>query len=228
MIILLTPQNTGTHYIVDFLLKHSKIKRIVSEVDWLYGVGRNKLNRKIPAYKYNQINEKECVLKKHIFGMDSHKISDLLCMAHQCIITFRDPLASIISRKNRNPGESFFFHVDAFEYIATSPYAQKALIIPIDTPEFQQNVSVRFDVGVGILEHCNLGYEDFVYDWATENKHQNSMGDYPEKQAFESGDLNTAISKCKKEYEYLKSKEDVIKPFMKKIGYKSSLWWNND
>lgn len=228
MIALLSIPNTGTWFTLNLLLLHPEINYHIDYNSGFFGIGRKELNR----YKFKYIGLKDnvdkIIYRRHIMGPKTHGDIDLLCMGHKAIIPMRDPLASLISKKNRNPIEPAYEHVEAFEYIATSPWAQKSFFFPIDTDEFKSDEKSRHGLALDLFDSfLNIPIDNIndLYIWAKENEPKNAMEDYPERQAYLNGDIERATAKCKGEFEYLKSKKNVLIPFLKQLGYKDLMWW---
>jgi hypothetical protein len=223
MITLLSIPNTGTWFLLDFFMQHSQIDRTISFEEGFWGIGRNEITRS--SFEYENVNTERSVYRRHILGNKTHGEIDLLCIGHKAVIPMRDPLASLITRKARNPLDPMYEHIDAFEYVATSPHVSRSFIFPIDTPEFVESFDYRFDQGLDLLKYCDLSPDGYVTDWARWNKPQNTIGKYPEKDAYNAGELAGATKGCVGEFLYLKSKESVLRPFLEGLGYENLIWW---
>jgi hypothetical protein len=225
LIALLTVPNTGTHYILNLLNLSNQITAHISTTEAYWGVGRREMSRFVLRYKPLPEDHSKIVYQSHILDRPTHREMDLIAMGHKAVIPMRDPLSSLISRKNRNPEEPMYHHVDAFEYVATSPWIAKSFIFPIDTKGFKSNWKFRQSMGRALFNYCNLDIPKQLEVWAKDNEHKNTMGKYNEKLCYLDGNLKDATAKCVGEFEYLKSKKDVIIPFLKRLGYEDLMWW---
>lgn len=224
MIALLSVPNTGTWFTLELLKLSPQIQHVIDYNRGFWGLFRKEYTREI--LKYDEVPDLSTVVyRRHILGNKTHGDIDLICSGHKAVIPFRDPLASLISRKNRNPLQPQYEHIDAFEYVATSPHISNSFVFPIDTPEFVSDWGYRLKMAKGLYGHVGLAEINFT-DWAVGNEKKNAMPAYDEQAAYLYGDIEAATVKCRGEFLYLKSKEDTIRPFMEKIGYQNAIWWN--
>jgi hypothetical protein len=224
MIALLSVPNTGTWFTLELLKLSPQIEHVVDYNRGFWGLFRKEYTREI--LKYDEVPDLHSVIyRRHILGNKSHGDIDLICTGHNSVIPFRDPLASLISRRNRNPLQPQYEHIDALEYVATSPHILSSFIFPIDTDEFKTNWVHRVNLAECLYTFCGLDKIEFGV-WAKENEKKNAMPEYPEQEAYLNGDIKAATKKCYGEYLYLKSKEKTIRPFMEHVGYKSAIWWD--
>lgn len=224
MITLISIPNTGTWFVLNFLMRHDQINKAISYEEGFFGIFRNEITR--TTFEYQAGDIESSVYRRHILGTRTHGEIDLLCIGHKAVIPMRDPLASLITSKSRNPLEPMYEHIDAFEYVATSPHVNRSFIFPIDTPEFIGSYESRLSQGLSLLKYCGLGPCGHVSDWARENTPQNTIGEYPEKSAYRDGNIVGATKGCMGEFVYLKSKQRVLRPFLEGLGYENLIWWD--
>jgi len=227
MIALLSVPNTGTWFTLNLIQSHEAVEeKVISYNAGFFGIGRREITR--TNFRYGDtgcVDWDKTVYYRHILGNRTHGEIDITCMGHKAVIPMRDPLASLISRKYRNPLEPMYEHVDAFEYVATSPHAQNSFIFPIDTPDFKRSWTHRKQAAENLFNHIGLEPPESVHQWAVDNEPKNSMGHYIERDAYLQGEIETATRNCKGEFEYLKSKSDVLMPWLQDLGYKDLIWW---
>lgn len=224
MIALLSVPNTGTWFTLELLKLSPEIQHVVDYSRGFWGIFRQEHTREI--LKYGPVPDLRSVIyRRHILGNKTHGNIDLLCIGLKAVIPFRDPLASLISRRNRNPLQPQYEHIDAFEYVATSPHVWESCVFPIDTKEFKEDWQYRRAQAKNLFAWCGLKQVDFT-EWAKANKKKNAMPQYDEQVAYLDGDLDGATKMCRGEYLYLKSKEATIRPFMEKVGYSEAIWWD--
>lgn len=225
MIGLLSAPNTGTHFTLDLLKMSPEIGPVIDYNRGFWGIFRKEITRHDLRYEDVPDDLSKVVYRRHILGKECHGDIDLLCIGLKVVIPFRDPLASLISRRNRNPGIPFYDHIDALEYIAVSPHVANSFVFPIDTEDFKSFWQHRRKLAKDMFLFCNLRPIEMTV-WAKDNEKQNAMPEYYAKAAYDDGDVKAATKGCYGEYLYLKSKEDVIRPFMERMGYRSAIWWD--
>jgi len=224
MIALLTIPNTGTWFITELLKLHPDIRHIIEYNAGFFGIGRMEITRSLFSYD-PEMDYSKALYRRHIFGNSTHGEIDLICMGHKTIIPMRDPLASLISRKHRNPLEPMYEHIDAFVYAATSPHINNSFIMPIDTDNFKSSDRNRFFVALDMFKFVGLDIPTGLNQWARDNAPKNAMGAYEQKKAYDNGDLSTATTQCRGELEYLKSKENILRPWLNRLGYGQLMWY---
>lgn len=224
MIALLSVPNTGTWFTLELLKLSPKIEHVVDYNSGFWGLFRKEYARENLVYE-DVPDLDRVIYRRHILGNRTHGEIDLICSGHCSVIPFRDPLASLISRRNRNPLQPQYEHIDAFDYVATSPHIASSFLFPIDTDEFKSNWIHRKNLAECLFVFCGLEYVDFT-DWAKSNEKKNAMPKYDEQAAYMDGDLKAATKNCYGEFLYLKSNEKTIRPFMERIGYSSAIWWD--
>jgi hypothetical protein len=224
LIALLTVPNTGTWFLQNLIASSPDVVKTVNQNQCYFGVMRREINRH--NFKYEpKCNIDHVLYQRHITGKQTHGEIDLLAIGHRAVIPMRDPLSSLISRKHRNPQVPMYEHVDAFEYCATSPWINNSFVFPIDTPSFKGSAYHRLDMARRMFEHLKIREPANLVSWAKDNEPKNSMGGYEQKDAYACGDLGCATSCCVGEFEYLKSKRDVLVPWLIDLGYEDLIWW---
>lgn len=224
MIALLSAPNTGTHYTLNLLNLSGQITDCIDAPHAYWGIGRKEICRFDLQYNIPKDHNK-IIYQSHILDKTTHRECDLIAIGHKAITPMRDPLASLISRKHRNPAEPMYTHIDAFEYIATSPWIEQSFIFPIDTYWYESNWKYRLSRAEEMYAFAGLNTPDSLELWAKDNQAHNSMGLYPEHEAYLRRDVRSATVKCVGEFEYLKSKKDILIPFLQKLGYEDLIWW---
>lgn len=162
----------------------------------------------------------------------------LMCLLNPTVIPVRDPLASLISyqvradQDGRTPENGFAprSHVDVWVTLAQTwtrvlkDYAH-IRFMPWDL----LGNGDRFEVAeklVGISQ--DLGLTDALPSMkcAREMIHNNDLGPYPLKEAYQDGDLISIREGVSQgAVNHLISKRGLIRPFLEFLGYSDLMWW---
>jgi hypothetical protein len=176
--------------------------------------------------------EYPCSIDKGVALTDTHKhypnevISDFL-QDFTSVSTIRDPLLSLITRQVRQPDLPHFYIIDGFVTLSELVQKHKLFLVSVDLlRDFSYKSKLNYLRKV--LDYVGLADESYVRLWAVSWPMFNSTPELPEPvlhTAYEKGDLELIVKAFPEEYEYLKSKESVLKPFLQDQGYANLLWW---
>lgn len=146
-------------------------------------------------------------------------LSHALAAYYDTIVPLRDPLMSLITRQSRHPDLDHSFIIDSFVHLTTIPYP--LFFFPIDRdPADRGELVDRMLRGVGLGWTPEI--EQYVSAWAPVN----TSGEYPLKAAYRAGDIQTIRNAIPEEFDLLRSKEDVLRPFLRSHGYRKLAWYS--
>lgn len=164
----------------------------------------------------------------------------VLLGTHPTLIPMRDPLASLVTyqrwaeRDGRADKDATFDpvgHVDGLVALALCEdqvrqfghvrFACWDLISKMEWEEVYNHLS-GIAVSLGLIDQ-----EQVAADVATNMIVNNTAGSYPLKTAYETGDtaaLRSGIASGG--YDHLVSREEVLRPFLERLGYQDLVWWS--
>jgi hypothetical protein len=198
--------HTGTWFVIRFINRHPDTK-----------------NMGTPALK--KVLDGRHGLKEdntlHAHFLHGKEIIDL-ANKFNAVIPIRDPIASIITSKERVPKEDPFRIYTEFTRLLQVD-KDKVFFLPVDL--YKKKI---YKVGLlrSLESFLNLTYNDnWVNEYAEQWKPINTQGVYKDKKKYLiEKDFNYTYHKYNK---YIKvfQKNRKIKNFLKDLGYKDLLWW---
>lgn len=214
---VLSPNHTGTWFVLDFLAEHPQTNDLVEY-------------RKVLATR--SIVQRS-ILHAHIggryFPLHPNEVDKYAAMAAytalvrtgRVIIPLRDPMQALITRQCRHPFLDHRCIVEAFLNIANDHPG--VTFVPVDCEP-----SRRADVLRALLVGAQLdAREPLVMKWVADWKPRNSVGvDTPEKKMYRAGNLNELRKAIEPEIDYLLESRPTLIPFLKSQGYKEMSWWS--
>ncbi len=228
VILVATVQHTGTWFVLDMLKEHGDISNIILFKDLV----KNNIAQ-VPS------PETKSVIHVHIASTfegihPNDEMKSLLPILlapmvrfYRTVMTVRDPVRCLISRHLRHPELCHNYIVDGFVYMAECKSSGLDIFfVPVDLIGEAIN-STRRQMIVEMARHCNIGYvprmEQAADEWLAPS--YNVTGPSELKDSYQKGKFNLIRQAIENELEYLKSKESIIKPFLKSLGYKNLAWW---
>lgn len=230
IIFLPTVQHTGTWFCANFLLRHSAIpsaRDLHTLKDGFIDYGR----AVIMAHLAGEECDPDILAEKGVYHTDIEKhwpreIISELCGPYPTFSTIRDPLASLVSRQVRIPDHRHFYLIDGFLSLARIWEQHRFPLVSVDRYN-DKCFSERRKLLQEILAYVGLPEEAYVKLWAATwpviNPNREPEGTL--HSALQQGDLSTLRGAIPDEYDYLKSHEATLRPFLEEQGYRDLLWW---
>lgn len=172
------------------------------------------------------------------FIKDNFTIS--LMHAFKTVIPIRDPLLVLGTRYKRmlNKNEDDLIDcteiVDGFCLFAKYYSRGMHFLLPVDLYS-QREEEDRIDILKDLFQYiglpCSDQYLAEAAKWekrnvSLENYKINNLKPVTLQAMIKTRDLDGIKEIMGKDYDYLKSKEDIIRPFLEDIGYVDLLWWD--
>ena len=153
-----------------------------------------------------------------------------LCAWWQPISPLRDPLATLISARNRRPKEDLQWLLERWALLLSAIRPVGAHFIPLD---LLRDVEARRVALEALLAHAGLvagqDAEPLIRLWALKwPKHDyNSRGAYSLKVAYLNRDMKyiEKHGNLGAELQGLRALEGALRPFLVQHGYRELLWW---
>ena len=250
MIYCLTQHHTGTWSTLAWVLKHQGVDGFLTSehiFDILESTGKDTEVIPVHPMESGELVEKfdpRLVFHEHI-KLDPTRTKRidrgqvLMCLVNPTVIPIRDPLASLISyqvraeRAERTPENGFAprSHVDV--WVALAQTWGKILkdfghvrFMPWDLLKLGD----RFEIAetlFGISTDLGLMDGNPSMKCARKMIHNNDLGTYPLKEAYQNGDLITIKDGVSQgAVNHLISKRKLIRPFLEFLGYSDLMWWS--
>lgn len=250
--ILVTPQHTGTWFLISFLMDHPDFKEffqfssILSLVQGYEGKEHTLSSNSKEAKIKESLNEKELTLVHNHMRvlLDNSRLGGhidiflrFLLISNPVLITLRDPLLSVITMKQRGGS-----------VMDTKAFISKWLVMVHELELMKDRIKVKYlpmDLLKGLVpfERINhlRGALNFIevgddlknlehsVKWVTGEKWNtdyNSCGVYEAKSKYQENDRDYFLREFPEEMEALKRIEGEIRPFLENKGYRRLLWWN--
>ena len=234
VVFLPTIQHTGTWFLIELLRNHTGIDYFIEAKD---------------MFKEKLVYAQKGMLMQCHFGegaqrhpgdgkegkfFENPQVEQLLIKLN-AIIPLRDPLLSLITRHKRHPELQHFYIINGFA-VLTEWYErygkEKLFCVPVDLYS-TKSIGERFHLLESLFTFTFLSSSNIDYirnvAWATRWPIFNSTGtEMPMDklgQLYRNGDVKKIASFFPEEYEYLKSKEGILKPFLQELGYQNLPWW---
>ncbi len=223
-ILLTSSPNTGLHFLRAFF---KSFAQVTNEVE-LDDIASSPLQFKTPSTAgfdpkttnliYGQVHE----------GNLSY--IENLSQWYPCIVPVRDPLASLITQKQRSPNSSAAWILDRWKLIVTS-FPENVKYAVLDTPgagekDWRLHTLAVVASYVEVLWSHNT--EGVMNTWANTwpMLKFNSQGVYPAKLALWEGDLDYIKVFLGDDYKILEDAREWLKPFLEAVGYEKLIWWS--
>lgn len=249
MIYCLTQHHTGTWSTLAWVLKHRGVDGFLTRehlFDILESTGKDAEVIPVHPMESGDLVEKfdpRLVFHEHI-RLDPTKRNRIdgtqvmISLVTPTVIPIRDPLASLISyqsraeRAERTPENGFAprSHVESWVALAqTWEHVLKKFAHVRFMPWDLLGLGDRFEVAEKLFEISTaLGLFDGnpSMTCAREMIHNNNLGTYPLKKAYQDGDLITIKDGVSQgAVNLLTSKQKLIRPFLEFLGYTDLMWW---
>ena len=251
MIYCLTQHHTGTWSTLAWILKHQGVDGFLTRehiFDILEPVEPRDESGVYPVHpmESGELVEKfhpRLVFQEHI-RLDPTKMDRIdgtqvmICLVNPTVIPIRDPLASLVSyqrraeRAGRTPETGFAprSHVDTWVALAqTWEHVLKKFAHVRFMPWDLLGLGDRFEVAEKLFGISTaLGLRDGTpsLTCAREMIHNNDLGTYPLKEAYQEGDLEKVREGVSEDaVNLLISKRPLIEPFLEFLGYSDLMWW---
>jgi hypothetical protein len=202
-----TVSHSGTWFLLKFLLSHDDVPMMYEMRNYPGGLVPN--NTLIHVHFYFDQQAEKCWESRRIIEV-SKKV--------RTVSSVRDPLLSVITRKERNPEWNGLDIIDSF----TRLKELDARFLCVDLPVGREKREVML---TGILDHLGLQHQPQVPGWALGWPVFNTRHSYELKTMYHNKDASGLKSKIPLEWDYILSKRDEIVPFMKSLGYEYLWWW---
>ena len=215
VIFLPTIQHTGTWFLIELLRNHTGVDYFIEE-------------KELPVTKHR----KGTVLLQIHFSTTEGWQEEIL-VACKAIIPVRDPLLALISRQVRHPEKDHIGIIDGFLTLVEwyRKYGKKQIFtFPIDLA-VTMSANERFQLIQSAIAFVDLVDDDIDWarqvHWAYKWPIINTIGTAGDVLLgfYKTGVVTSIADTMPEEYEYLKSKEGILKPFLQEIGYQNLPWW---
>lgn len=219
-IFLPTVQHTGTWFGLNLLYAHSQVSCVLDGGITLFS-------------NHGLLYKNRMVVQTHIGeGNDPIEWEKMIQFAgiSPVISTVRDPLAALITRQTRHPEVSHCCIIDGFLNLIHFTEVQDVFILPVDLYAAKP-VEERLAFLHKLLEFVGLPSESYIFLWALAWPVHNTTPEGPGgilHSSYIAGDLGPIIQAMPEEYEYLKSQEGILKPFLQRQGYENLIWWEKE
>jgi hypothetical protein len=150
-------------------------------------------------------------------------------------VTLRDPLASLLTREGRRMDDHQQYLVDGYESLAKSK--RTFFKLPVDLYA-DKPCKYRCELLKGLFSFLDISVgEKYIRKTASEWRVRENIQDDPSVSSFAKkrasqlknwyrlGNIKEIFKVIPKCYEYLKSKESIIRPMLEEAGYTNLLWW---
>ena len=144
------------------------------------------------------------------------------------IVPVRDPLASLISRKQHSPDQNLSDHMNYWSRLIGHVEPFEPHYVPLDLlPTQPQRMKAMIEVVKAAKVHQAFGVEGHVTFWSKRwpQEDHNCQGAYPLKAAYEARDVKMIERAMPAEFDALRAMEFTLRPLLMKIGYKDLMWW---
>jgi len=141
----------------------------------------------------------------------------------------RDPLLALLSRHARFPKLEHFYIINGFITLIELYRNHRVFVLPVDLYAERPKVE-RYHELMRLMEYIGLEVEPYLAFWAINWPVHNPTSNADSikyKSYYKSKKLKKIIALIPDEYEYLKSKESILKPFLQELGYENLLWWED-
>lgn len=144
------------------------------------------------------------------------------------IVPLRDPLAALISAKQRNPEVTHYQALKPWRMLVNRVAPLEPHYIALD---LLNDKGARWQALYNLLYVTGLAGVPEATDVANKwgrlwpKYSHNSLGVYPLKTALLAGDASLIRSEMPLEWEALKATEGWLRPFLEARGYEGLLWW---
>jgi|GEM_PF-2599450 len=241
-----TIQHTGTWFCIELLANHSTnisgrfihhktLNKLLNEytasriiIDnrkkWessLFGPQLNLIHAHFGDGDTKHSNDKEKFLPQNL-------IEDLVQMFPSLSST-RDPLLALLSRHARFPKLEHFYIINGFITLIELYRRYRIFVLPVDLYAERTNVE-RYNKLVSLMKYLGLEIEPYLAFWAINWPVHNPTNipiSSKYRNYYKSKKLKKIIALIPDEYEYLKNKESILKPFLQELGYENLLWWED-
>lgn len=164
---------------------------------------------------------------------DQEKLIDIFPTA----VTLRDPLLSLLSREGRKADDRQEYLVDGFVSLAETK--KKVFHVPVDlyaSKLCEARVKLLTDLfnflGITPLDKDYINITALEWRVRGNTQADHSVSANAKKRAahlknlYRVGDIKEIIKIMPRCYEYLKSKELILRPMLEEAGYTNLLWWS--
>lgn len=160
-------------------------------------------------------------------------IEDLVQM-FPSISTIRDPLLVLLSRQARHPELKHFYLINGFVDLVRLYRKYRIFVLPVDLYAEKPNTE-RYRELEGLMGYVGLEIEPYLAFWAINwpiynptiaLTKESKLKIIEYRNYYESKNIKGIIDVIPEEYEYLKSKEPILKLFLQELGYINLLWWD--
>ena len=202
-------QHTGTWFLIDLLRNHPEVKDFWLEKDF----------DKIDEENISLIHTHMHLLNNEIFDQVKNKID-----SYQTIIPVRDPMKSLITRHKRHPELDHSSIVYGFECISK---LENVFFFPIDVykRKSDRNKLIIDAFSFLGLSRPNVYIRRFARAWKP-RRSTSKRSKIDLDKAYSNGQMDVIKNAMPEEYEILKDKEYIIRPFLESLGYKDLSWWS--
>jgi hypothetical protein len=226
-IFLPTIQSTGTWFCIELL----KSQKALSEFSTL-GAGES------PDEPYAEEEGIQLIQTHFGDGKDTEEpearsyvpvseVEEWINNSEWTIIPTRDPLLALLTAQIRNPGVSHSYIINGFVALAELCQKHNIFVVPIDLYSYKSPM-VRYNLLRGLFDYLGFPYEPNIAIWAMEWPVFNTVGARLSKgikNHYYSRNIQKVIESIPGDYGLLLSKEPILKPFLKNLGYEDLLWW---
>lgn len=218
-IFLPTIQHTGTWFTINLLLYHSKVNSFSELRNLKFGEDITIIHTHFGDGETRHPLD-EC--KHQPFYVVKELIKD-----YPCVIPLRDPLAALVTRQVRHSDLQHSYIIEGFvalaEFYKENP---KIYFLPVDVigkKSFEEKLLALRQV-LKFLELPEESYIKFIAaGWPLVNSTAGMENELHEH--YKTSNIEKIKEIIPEEWAYLKGKESILKPFLKTLGYKNLLWW---
>ena len=146
------------------------------------------------------------------------------------VVPLRDPLAALVSERERTPGADLAARVGEWSTLLAFAERYEAYCFPVDLPcaIWQRSDAIR-----GLLSATGLAWPPSIASelerWITEWPVHNSRGTYELKTSYQAGDLGALrTAGLGAGLAALQLRESAFRPWLEKAGYTWLPWWSGD
>lgn len=230
IIFIPTIQSTGTWFCLDLFKEHSQVSWIGPRASWnleqLEKAGNNDIW--VIHIHFGIVS----VADRFVFVNKDAIVQQWCKNADATIVPIRDPLLSLLTAYTRYvPSKNFMdltHIVNGFCELIKLIQKYDIFILPIDIYSYK-NTESKLAILKRLFDFVELPHESFLIKWAKDWPIKNTVGQSVKNHVanlYKTKNISEISKMIPKEYAYLKSKEDVLKPFLQKHGYKDLIWWN--
>ncbi len=221
--------HTGTFFVEHFLRNHKDVAHTV-------GIGPVLKSQTLLKRRIGPKAWEEGLEPGYTTCMQAHlteanwKVIQTFALFNPLVIPMRDPLAALLSTVARNPGNDPMVQVRAFIRLVTDILSMQHVYCPYFIPVDRLSVLPKEERVValsGLQVHCNIPVDGaYTAETAVRWCPVNSGGAYPLKNDYRAGNKEPIWAALGKEIGELQAKEGILRPFLKKLGYRKLLWWS--